>query len=125
MRPLRPRLVSRSLLIAGLTIGCSDVSGGLDEETYVDVMARLSISRSHNVGTLADDSARASILAQFGLTGQELLDFAERFGDDVTRMDRLWDQIRDRVDSLEQTPLHTGGEGLLRGDTVDRDLHVP
>jgi len=121
----RAPLASAVLLTAGLVAGCSGETTGLNEDTYVEVMARLSLSRTRSLGTPTDDSTRAAVLEEFGLTGRDLEDFAERYGDDLTRMARLWDLIRVRVDSLDHTVDTSQHGGLLRVDTLGRELRTP
>ncbi len=102
-------------LMAGtvFTAACSDDSTGLQEETYIDVMALLTWSRFRYADTPADDSVRAAVLDDYGLTGDELLDFAERHGGDVERMDRIWEAIRVRVEDLSDPPAAGDQAGTL------------
>jgi len=93
------------LLVAGLAaIGCGGSGGGLDEDTYVQVMARLSWARAKYADTAEGDSVRAAALDEHGVTGQQLEAFVAGLGDDPGRMHRLWEAIRLEVEVLEGVP---------------------
>lgn len=98
----------------GLSVSaCTETTTGIDEQTYVEVMSRLTWSRARFLDSPQDDSIRAEVLAEHGITGQDLLDFADRYGEDVTRMDRLWESIRLRVAELDQEPDPNANDGTL------------
>ncbi|WP_419859825.1 hypothetical protein [Candidatus Palauibacter sp.] len=93
------------LLVAGLmAVGCGGSGGELDEDTYVQVMARLSWARAKYADAVEGDSVRAATLETHGVTGQQLEDFTARFGDDPRRMHRLWEAIRLEVEVLDGVP---------------------
>ena len=95
-------IVKPILLVAGLVAaGCGGSGGNLDEDTYVQVMARLSWARAKYVDTAEGDSVRAAALDEHGVTGQQLEEFTARFGDDPRRMHRLWEAIRLEVEVLD------------------------
>lgn len=106
MRPRRDGAIVRPiLLVAGLmAVGCGGSGGGLDEDTYVQVMARLSWARAKYADTAEGDSVRAATLEAHGVTGQQLEEFTARFGDDPRRMHRLWEAIRLEVEVLDGVP---------------------
>lgn len=62
------------------------------------------------------DSARAAVLDELGIPAEALVAFAERHGDDVARMTRIWETIRLRVDSIQRPPPpdSAASEGGLR-----------
>ena len=101
------RLTGLVALIAAGVFGaaCADRPTVLAEETYIDVMAQLAWSRVRYMDTPADDSIRAAVLEEYGLSGDDLLDFADRHGRDVERMDRIWEAIRVRVGVLDGAPI--------------------
>ncbi|MDE2663972.1 MAG: hypothetical protein OXI39_13325 [Gemmatimonadota bacterium] len=93
------------LVVAGLaTVACGGSGGGLDDDTYVQVMARLSWARARYADTAEGDSVRAAALDEHGVTGQQLEDFVARLGDDPGRMQRLWEAIRLEVEVLDGVP---------------------
>lgn len=98
-------IVKPILLVAGLVaVGCGGSGGGLDEDTYVQVMARLTWARAKYADTAEGDSVRAATLDEHGVTGQQLEEFTTRFGDDPGRMHRLWEAIRVEVEVLDGVP---------------------
>lgn len=104
-RPRDGAIVKPILLVAGLmAVGCGGSGGGLDEDTYVQVMARLSWARAKYADTAEGDSVRAATLEEHGVTGQQLEEFTTRFGDDPRRMHRLWEAIRFEVEVLDGVP---------------------
>lgn len=97
-RPI-PRPILLVACLAG--IGCGDSGGGLDDDTYIQVMARLSWARAKYADTAEGDSVRAAALGGHGVTGQQLEEFVARLGDDPARMHRLWEAIRLEVEVLD------------------------
>ena len=90
-----------ALLAATAAVGgCGEPAGGLDDDTYVAVMARLNYARERYANTVEDDSARAAVLAEFDISGGQIEAFTERHGDDPQRMSRLWDRIHREVEVL-------------------------
>lgn len=92
---------------------CTGRPAELDEQTYIEVMAQLTWSRSRYMDTPADDSIRAAVLEEYGLSGDALMDFADRHGDEVVRMDRIWEEIRARVAVLDGAPTPENQAGTL------------
>ncbi len=105
-RPRRHGAIVRPLLlVAGfIAIGCGGSGGSLDEDTYVQVMARLSWARAKYADTVEGDSVRSATLEAHGVTGQQIEEFTARFGDDPGRMHRLWEAIRLEVEVLDGVP---------------------
>ena len=98
-------IVKPILLVAGLVAaGCGGSGGGLDDDTYIQVMARLSWARAKYADTAEGDSVRAAALDEHGVTGQQLEEFVTRLGDDPGRMHRLWEAIRVEVEVLDGIP---------------------
>ena len=94
-----------ALLAAGVVWGgCGERAGGLDDDTYVALMARLNYARERYANTAADDSARAAALDEFGVSGEQIEAFTERHARDPQRMARLWERIRREVDALHGVP---------------------
>lgn len=87
-----------------MAAGCGGPEGALDDDTYVQVMAKLTWARATYARTTEGDSVRAATLDEYGVTGQQLEDFAARFGDDPGRMHRLWEEIRLEVEVLDGVP---------------------
>jgi len=98
----------------------SDVDAILADSVYAQVVARLQL-----IATPADtadqreaDSARARILADYGVTADELLAFAEVAGREPERSRELWEEIGGLVDSIREA------DGLGPADP-DGALRVP
>lgn len=106
MRPCRDGAIVRPILLAvGLmAVGCGGPRGELDDDTYVQVMARLSWARAKYADTAEGDSVRAATLEEHGVTGQQLEEFTIRVGGDPRRMHRLWEEIRLEVEVLDGVP---------------------
>lgn len=113
----RPVAVALAALTALATASaCGPPRDGLDEETYVEVMAHLTVAGIRHVDEDRADSARAHVLDRFGVPPEELVAFAERHGDDVAYMTEIWQAIQARVDSLDRGPGADETEGGLRPD---------
>lgn len=97
--------MSIALLCAAGSAACEREPAGLDEDVYVEAVARLTFADILLFEEDRLDSARVAILAELGTTGEELVAFAERHGDDIAYMHEIWTRIRERVDSLERGPL--------------------
>ena len=102
----RPRLmvvVIASIVCWSCSGNTTDVAADTDGRevfmgTYVDL--RLATLSS---GTTLLGSVRDSILAVYGVTGEELLEFVDTHGEDVEFMRDLWAEIEGRLlEQLEQ-----------------------
>jgi len=105
------RRVATTVLFAVLAVGCGpgpeeERPGPVSDEIYVQVMTELMLLDSSlpTGDTVEDrevraDSARREILAGQGVTGSDILDFAEALGGEAGRMELLWQQITQRYDS--------------------------
>lgn len=80
---------------------CRGPTGPIDDDVYVEVMSRLSAVEARLVDRARLDSARAAIFSEWGVTGDELIDYSTRYGGDLAKMTRLWERIRATADSLE------------------------
>ena len=81
-------------------------------------MAKLSWARAKYASTAEGDSVRVATLDEHGVTGQQLEEFAARFGDDPRRMHRLWEAIRLEVDVLDGVPRPES-----QADVTDAERH--
>jgi len=92
------------LLVAGWAAACDHEPAGLDEDVYVEAVARLTLADLLLFEEERLDSARIAILEELGTSAGELVAFAERHGDDIAYMHGIWTRIRERVDSVENVP---------------------
>ncbi len=99
-----PRMGRAILVLLAASLVAGGCGGGrassLDEDTYVQVMAHLNYARERYANTAEDDSARAAVLEEFGVSGPQIEEFTSRHGGDPQRMNRLWEQIRREVEVL-------------------------
>ena len=72
----------------------------MTEESYVEVMAQLSVAQSRYIDEARSDSAKLVILDDLEVPSEDLVAFSELYGGDVGMMNRLWRRIAERVDSL-------------------------
>jgi hypothetical protein len=121
------------LLLAAAGPGCSgapEEDRVVNDSVYVEVMTRLVLvkdsMRSINLPYWSQqselDSLEKMIASEEGVTADDLFEFARDAGRDPLRMGRLWEVIRQRVDSIrppdeEETE---ADQAPARGDTRRR-----
>jgi len=73
---------------------------GMDRETfiatYVDLRTAVIRGDAHELS----DADRARILAEHGVTEEEILAFPRVHGDDVAFMRGVWDEVESRLDAI-------------------------
>ena len=111
--------------IATMALSCGKPDTGLDEDCYIEVMAQLTLAHVRFMETPQEDSARASVLNDFSISGDELLEFAEVHGGDVVMMDRIWEEVRLRVATLENAPVLGSGRATLQVDSLMQESPKP
>lgn len=117
----RIRLVALVLLVLAGAAGCGPDGDAPDElpvrdSVYVEVMARLALVDSalgppaylRELG-IPSDSARALVLAEWNVQGEELVEFARTRGSEPGAMKDIWERVRERSDSLEAAGWRPGG----------------
>lgn len=107
-RLARRRLIGRrrrlsvgafALVVVG-GAGCGESVTPMTDESYVEVMAQLSVAESRYIDAARSDSAKLVILDDLGVPSEDLVAFSELYGGDIGLMNRLWRRIAERVDSL-------------------------
>lgn len=95
----------------------------MPDSAYVEVMAHLSLVRERApvLDSATADSARAAILGEHGVTREDLEAYARRYGEDVERMRRIWEEIAERMDSLAALADPRGGQELPAPREADTD----
>ena len=121
-RTWRPALVFTLASVAG---SCGKADMVIEENRYIDIMAQLTANHLRFMETPQSDSAQASVLNDFGISGDDLLEFAEVHGGDVVMMDRIWEEIRLRVAVLENAPVLGSGRAMLRLDSLTKESSKP
>lgn len=64
--------------------------------TYVDLRTAVIRGESH----VLSDADRATILAEHGMTEEDLTRFAEVHGEDLNFMRGVWDDVEERLDGI-------------------------
>lgn len=101
---LRPLLAALLLWIPAA--GCGQggeapetaAPGTVERELFVAAYVDLREAALLHGGELPD-SLRAAVLARHGVTGDDLLRFAEVHGDEVRYMDEVWSEIEARLEA--------------------------
>lgn len=107
IRPPAAAIAALLLVVLPLVGGCEDSSrprGVIDRETFVESYVALRIAALERPGSELPEARRDSVLEAHGVTEEELLAFAEAYGDDVATMDAIWAEIQARLDSLPANP---------------------
>lgn len=140
-----PVALSRAawLALAACACGGGESGAAATDSLFVEVMARLHRAPAEVraegppvAARQAEDSARAAILTEHGLTADSLLRLAERVGSDPGRMAELWSAVSRRVEELgagateegpgpgglQEREASPGGEpGAASRDTPERE----
>ncbi|MDE2803810.1 MAG: hypothetical protein OXN18_01555, partial [Gemmatimonadota bacterium] len=106
------RATGRAFLVSGaavLAAGC----GTAPEEVmtwqeFVDVYVGLRTAELRASDPVIAEARRDSVLAAHGVTEEDLLVFAERYGDNVTFMEGVWGAVENRMVELTSRPDSVG-----------------
>lgn len=108
MRPIRILLLAPvAVLLAAGAWGCGEAeTTAVDRETFVRAYVEIRGAALETEDAEPTERQREEILARYGVTAQDLVDFVEFHGEDVEYMRELWTDIEVRleVDSLPRTP---------------------
>ena len=77
-------------------------------QQFVDVYVGLRTAELRAADAVITEAKRDSVLAAHGVTGEDLLDFAERYGDNVTFMEGVWSAVENRMVELSSRPDSVG-----------------
>jgi len=97
----------------------------IEEDRYIEIMTHLTATHLRFMDMPQSDSAQASVLKNFEISGDELLEFAEVHGGDLIMMDRIWEAIRLQVAVLENAPVPGSGRVMLRLDSLRKESLEP
>ena len=103
MRGWRAWCVAAALLVAA---GCEEEGPEtISREVFVETYVALRVAELTERG---DDGisaeARDRVLAEKGVTEEELLTFADVRGPDVNFMEQLWDDVETRLEEIRNAP---------------------
>ncbi len=85
---------------------CADGGGGFggvevpDRETFVATYVDLRVAALTAPGDTLGEEVRTRILAEHGVTEEQLLAFVERHGEDLQFMRGVWDEVETRLDAI-------------------------
>lgn len=86
------------MLLAGAA--CRGPVAPIGDDAYVDVMSRLLVADTRLFDPALVDSAKAAILAEWSVSGEDLVEYSRIWGPDSEKMAELWERIGTLVDSL-------------------------
>lgn len=97
-------------LLACLLVACGQGTGpevSIDREAFVSTYVALRVATLTGGFERLPPDVRDSVLDEHGVTEEQLLDFAEAHGRDIRFMERIWDEIEARLDTVA-SPAGTG-----------------
>ena len=77
-------------------------------QQFVDVYVGLRTAELRAADAVITEAKRDSVLAAHGVAEEDLLDFAERYGDNVTFMEGVWSAVENRMVELSSRPDSVG-----------------
>ena len=105
MRRARAWCVAAALVAAA---GCEEEDppvGTISREAFVETYVALRVEQLRGAfGDPLPAEDRERVLADQGVTEEELLTFAEVHGPDVTFMERLWEDVEKRLEEVRNAP---------------------
>jgi hypothetical protein len=121
LRPLlRPPILALALAVVS---ACgpgipepSPVEGGLSREVFVETLIDLRRASAAWEYRQLPPEERDAILAERGVTAQELTNFVESHGTDVFFMSSIWDEVESRLGLQDSTPGPLGDDFLAGPD---------
>jgi len=104
------RVLCSTLLLFLLTacFGADRDQSTIDAETFIATYVDLRAAALRSPDRQISDSERERVMAERGVTEEDLLRFADVHGRDVTFMRDLWDDVEQRLDAMKPTTEEMG-----------------
>jgi hypothetical protein len=98
-----PWVAGAAALLLVFPVGCADATRpaeeGLGRDRFIATYVDLRVAALRNGGIL-DPRTRETVLAEHGVTAEELLAFARTWGGDPRTMQEVWADVEERLDSI-------------------------
>ncbi|MDE2751105.1 MAG: hypothetical protein OXI83_00880 [Gemmatimonadota bacterium] len=106
MRGVRARGAGLAVVIAGLAAAaCAPGEPeAISRETFVQTYVALRAAELRSSGAVIPEEDRERVLAEMGVSEEELLAFAEVHGGDVLFMEAVWTDVQNRLVELSSRP---------------------
>lgn len=107
-----------AVLSASLTMGCGEHTIApnpelIDRDVFIAVYADLRVGALRSPGQEITAEGRDAVLQRYGVTSDNLLDFADYYGPDIAYMRDVWNDVEVRLDSIR-----SASAGPSPGDTA-------
>lgn len=80
----------------------------ISRETFVETYVALRAAELRSSGAVIPEEDRDSVLADNGVSDEDLVAFAEAHGGDVAFMEAVWTDVQNRLEELGSRPDTTG-----------------
>ena len=115
------RVVASVAAVVLLAVAACEEQGPatIDREVFVETYVALRVAQLHGPGSNPlPAEERARVLAERGVTEEELLAFVEAHGRDPQFMERLWQDVEARLEEIRNAPGAAGDPGDPGDPTV-------
>lgn len=110
-----PNRVLGALLALGTLLFAAGCSGGppgpITREAYVDLYVQILRAADAAPDSIAARDSARRILAEHGVTNDDLMEFAQRYVDDPTALAGIWEEIEERLKQPRDTVIENEGSG--------------
>lgn len=103
-----------SALICSIAAACGcglfppepQAESGIDRQTFIEVYVALRSADMHSMEAAEFEARKADIMAEHGVTPEQLLEFVERHGHDVRFMADVWKDVQARMSASPAEQVH-------------------
>ena len=94
------------LLATALVAGACETApeDAITREDFVEVYVALRVAELRGAEVVIAPETRDRVLAEFGVTEEDLTGFAERHGEDMVFMQGVWSEIQNKLVELRSKP---------------------